>query len=91
MLFRDGINQILVGVSINPMTVLVQFSGTLLISVVGSKIEDTFLLLDQRLRIHFCCWIKDWGYISVVGSKIEDTFLLLDQRLGIHICCWIKD
>jgi len=41
-------------------------------------------LLDQRLRIHFCCWIKDWGYISVVGSKIEDTFLLLDQRLRTH-------
>ena len=35
MLFRDGIN-------------LVQFHGTLSISVVGTRIEDKFLLLDQR-------------------------------------------
>jgi hypothetical protein len=35
MLFRDGINQILVGISSKPIAVLVQFSGNLLISVVG--------------------------------------------------------
>ena len=39
MLLRDGINQILVGININPMIVLVQFNGRLLISVVGSKTE----------------------------------------------------
>ena len=45
MLFRDGINHILFGISINPMAVLVQFNGRLLISVVGSKIEDKFLFI----------------------------------------------
>jgi hypothetical protein len=44
MLFREGINQILVGISSNPIAVLVQFSGRLLISVVGSKIENRFLI-----------------------------------------------
>jgi len=44
MLFRDGINQIFVGISRSPMAVLVQFSGRLLISVVGSKIENKFLI-----------------------------------------------
>ena len=44
MLFHDGINQILVGISRSPMAVLVQFSGRLLISVVGSKIENKFLI-----------------------------------------------
>jgi hypothetical protein len=44
MLFRDGINQILVGISKRPMGVLVQFSDKLLISVVGSKIENKFLI-----------------------------------------------
>jgi len=44
ILFRDGINQILVGISSNPIAVLVQFSGSLLISVVGSKIENRFLI-----------------------------------------------
>jgi hypothetical protein len=43
ILFRDGINQILVGISINPMAILVQFKGRLLISV-GSKIENRFLI-----------------------------------------------
>jgi hypothetical protein len=42
--FRDGINQILVGISSKPIAVLVQFSGNLLISVVGSKIENKFLI-----------------------------------------------
>ena len=45
MLLRDGINQILVGISINPMIVLVQFNGRLPISVVGSKIENRFLTI----------------------------------------------
>jgi len=44
MLFRDGINQILVGISSKPMAVLVQFNDKLLISVVGSKIENKFLI-----------------------------------------------
>ena len=44
ILFRDGINQILVGINMRPMVVLVQFSGRLLISVVGSKIENRFLI-----------------------------------------------
>jgi hypothetical protein len=44
MLFREGINQILVGTSSRPIAVLVQFSGRLLISVVGSKIENRFLI-----------------------------------------------
>jgi hypothetical protein len=44
MLFRDGTNQILVGINRSPMVVLVQFNGRLLISVVGSKIENRFLI-----------------------------------------------
>ena len=44
MLFLAGINQILVGISSNPIAVLVQFNGRLLISVVGSKIENKFLI-----------------------------------------------
>jgi hypothetical protein len=44
MLFRDGINQTLVGISNRPIAVLVQFSDKLLISVVGSKIENRFLI-----------------------------------------------
>jgi len=44
MLFRDGINQILVGISSNPIAVLVQYSGRLLTSVVGSKIENKLLI-----------------------------------------------
>jgi hypothetical protein len=43
MSFRDGINQILVGISRSPMAVLIQFSGRLLISIAGSKIENKFL------------------------------------------------
>jgi len=45
MLFRDGISQILVGISSSPIIVLVQFSGKLLISVAGSKIENRFLII----------------------------------------------
>jgi len=44
ILFREGINQILVGINSSPIAVLVQFSGRLLISVVGSKIENRFLI-----------------------------------------------
>jgi len=42
--FRVGINQILVGISRSPVAVLVHFNGRLLISVVGSKIENKFLI-----------------------------------------------
>lgn len=45
MLLRDGINQTLVGINISPMIVLVQFNGRLLISVVGSKIENRLLII----------------------------------------------
>lgn len=51
MLLRDGINQILVGISISPTIVLVQFNGRLLISVVGSKIENRFLII-----FNLFCW-----------------------------------
>jgi len=44
ILFCDGINQILVGISNTPIVVLVQFSGRLLISVFGSKIENRLLI-----------------------------------------------
>jgi hypothetical protein len=44
ILFREGINQILVGISKSPIAVLVQFNDKLLISVVGSKIENKFLI-----------------------------------------------
>jgi len=44
ILFREVINQILVGISRSPIAVLVQFSDRLLISVVGSKIEIKFLI-----------------------------------------------
>ena len=42
--FREGISHILVGISSSPIAVLVQFGGRLLISVVGSKIENRFLI-----------------------------------------------
>ena len=42
---RLKVNQILVGISNCQRAVLVQFSGRLLISVVGSKIENYFALL----------------------------------------------
>jgi hypothetical protein len=44
ILFREGINQILVGIKSSPIAVLVQFSDMFLISVVGSKIENRFLI-----------------------------------------------
>jgi hypothetical protein len=42
IIFRNGINQILVGISRSPIAV--QFNGRLLISVVGSKIDNKFLI-----------------------------------------------
>jgi hypothetical protein len=45
ILLRDGINQILAGISSSPIAVLVQFNGRMLISVVGSKIENKFLII----------------------------------------------
>ena len=45
ILFRDGINQILVEIIKSPVAVLVQFNGRLLISVVESKIENRFLII----------------------------------------------
>jgi len=51
ILFREGINQILVGINSSPIAVLVQFSGRLLISVVGSKIENRFLI-----TFNLFCW-----------------------------------
>ena len=44
ILFREGINQILDGISKSLVAVLFQFSGRLLISVVGSKSENKFLI-----------------------------------------------
>ena len=44
ILVCEGVSQILVGISRSPVVVLVQFSGRLLISVVGSKIENKFLI-----------------------------------------------
>jgi hypothetical protein len=45
MLFRDGINQIPVGIESGPAVVLVRFRGSWLISVVGSEIENKFLII----------------------------------------------
>jgi len=44
ILFGEGINQILDGINKRPNAVLVQFNDKLLISVVGSKIENKFLI-----------------------------------------------
>jgi hypothetical protein len=52
ILFRDGTNQILVGISNSPIAVLVQFNGRLLISVVGSKIENKFLITFSLFYLH---------------------------------------
>jgi hypothetical protein len=43
-MFREGINQILVGINSSPISVLDQFNGMFLNSVVGSKIENRFLI-----------------------------------------------
>lgn len=50
MLFRDGISYILVGINNSPMVALVQFRGSLLISVVGSNIENKFLIVFSRSK-----------------------------------------
>ena len=44
ILFREGINEILVGIGITPMALLVQFKGRLLISVVEPKMENRFVI-----------------------------------------------
>jgi hypothetical protein len=44
ILFQERINQILVGINSSPIVVLVEFNGILLICVVGSKIENRFLI-----------------------------------------------
>jgi hypothetical protein len=44
ILFRDGISLILVWISSSAIAVLVQFNERLLISVVGSKIKNNFLI-----------------------------------------------
>ena len=44
ILFRDGINQTLVGISSIPLVVLVQFNRRVLISVVESKTENRFII-----------------------------------------------
>jgi hypothetical protein len=44
IVLRDGISQILIGISSNPIAVLVRFNGRLLISVVGSKVDNKFLI-----------------------------------------------
>jgi hypothetical protein len=69
MLFRDVINQILVGISRSPRVVLVQFRGGLLISVVGSKIENRFIVIfslffDVDGSSTFSCCV--WGLCKVV-------------------------
>ena len=45
ILFCEPISQIVDGISESPVAVLVEFSGKLLISVVGSKIENKFLII----------------------------------------------
>ena len=53
MLLLDGINQIIVGININPMILHVQFNGRLLISVVGSKIDNSFLIILNLRGLEF--------------------------------------
>ena len=64
ILFRDGINQILVGISSSPVAVLVRFIGRILISVVVSKIENrfliTFIFLMLMIFFIFLCLFGDW-------------------------------
>lgn len=51
MVFRDGISHILVGISSSPIAVLVQLMGRLMIPVVGSKVENRFLIIFSLF-----CW-----------------------------------
>jgi len=51
MLFCDRISQVLVGIDSNPIAVLVQFRGRLLISAVASKIENMFLITLPPTRL----------------------------------------
>jgi hypothetical protein len=50
MLFRDEISQVMVGFDSNPLAVLVQITGQLLISVITKP-----LLKIVTLRISYCC------------------------------------
>jgi hypothetical protein len=68
MLLRDGINQILVGICTSPVTVLVQFNGGLLIAVVGSKIENRFLIIS----VHF---VGGDGSLTDAISLVDCTFM----------------
>lgn len=45
MLFCNGISQVLIGINSNPIVVLLPLRGRLLISAVGSKIENRFLII----------------------------------------------
>jgi hypothetical protein len=63
ILFRDGINQILVEISKSPIAVLVQFNGRLLISVVESKNENRFFIIFSffiNVNTFFCFSLFIW-------------------------------
>ena len=51
MLFCDRISQVLVGINSNSVVVLVHLMGRLLISAVGSKIENRFLTTLSPTRL----------------------------------------
>ena len=84
IVFRDGINQILVRISRSPMAVLVQFSGRLLISVVGSKIENRFhiififVLLTLMIFCVFICLFGDWAkyFMMLSVRNVARTVML---------------
>jgi len=65
ILFRNKINQNVVGMNSNPMAVLIQFNRRLLISFVGSKFENRFLItsicfVDVYGAFCFLCLFGDW-------------------------------
>jgi len=68
ILFREGINQILVGISVSPTVVLVQFNGRLLFSVVGSKIENKFLSLSVC-----CIYVNGFLYFSFLVWRLDEV------------------
>jgi len=53
MLFSDGVNVIVVGISIDRTAVIVRCDGRLLIAVGGSKIENKLLLVLLMLMTSF--------------------------------------
>ena len=61
MLFRDGIDQIFVGIGSSPI-VLVRSRGRWLISVVGSKIQKQFLIVFS-LCVCVCVCVCVYIYI----------------------------